>query len=266
MGYEYSTFKIMKNNTKKEFLDKQVMAFSGNNRNSNLLTRHKIIINIITKFSKRDDNILDIGCFDGKILNTLKKNGYKSLYGVDFSDKSKNSFQDTSIHFASCDIEKEEIPFNKKFDVVIFADVLEHLFSPQTTLYDLRKKMNKNAKIIFSVPNAGWIVNGILLSFFPSKLFISTAFGPWGHTYHFTFFQVRKIAGKLKFKIVKLSGGKNENNVFKRGLKKVIFDLFLVLTYPLVLVYPQIFSDHIFGVFRNTDSTLSDNNRFDLGN
>ena len=253
------------NNTKKEFLDKQVAAFSGGCDNNKLLTRHKIIIDIITKFSNKDDNILDIGCFDGKILNTLRKNGYKNLYGVDFSDASKSSFKNTSIHFASCDIEKEEIPFNRKFDVVIFTDVLEHLFSPQTTLYDLRKKMNKDARIIFSVPNAGWIVNGILLSFFPSKLFISTAFGPWGHTYHFTFFQVRKIASNLKFKIVKLSGGKNDDNVFKKGLKKIIFDLFLILIHPLALVYPQIFSDHIFGVFQNTQSTILNKNRFELG-
>ena len=104
------------------------------------------------------------------------------------------------------------------------------------------------------------------LEFFPSKLFISTAFGPLGHTYHFTFFQVRKIASNLKFKIVELSGGKNDNYVFKKGLKKIIFDLFLVLTQPLALVYPQIFSDHIFGVFKNTQSTLLDKNRFELGN
>jgi SAM-dependent methyltransferase len=255
------------NNTKKEFLDKQVMAFSGGGDNNNiLLERHKIIINFITKFSKKDDNILDVGCFDGKILKLLERDGFKNLYGVDFSDASKKSFKNTSIHFAPCDIEKDEIPFDRKFDVVIFTDILEHLFSPQSTLYDLRKKLNKDAKIIFSVPNAGWVVNGILLSFFPSKLFISTAFGQWGHTYHFTFFQVRKIAGNLKFKIIKLSGGKNENNVFKKGLKKIIFDLFLFLTYPLVLAYPQIFSDHIFGVFQNTESTLLDKDRFELGN
>jgi SAM-dependent methyltransferase len=257
---------MMGNNTKKEFLDKQVAVFSGSDDNNKLLTRHKIIANLITKFSKNDDHILDIGCFDGKILNTLRKNGYKNLYGVDFSDASKKSFKNTSIHFAPCDIEKEEIPFNRKFDVVIFTDVLEHLFSPQTTLYDLRKKLNKDARIIFSVPNAGWIINGILLSFFPSKLFISTAFGPWGHTFHFTFFQIRKIAGNLKFKIIELSGGKNDNHVFNKSLKKIIFDLFLVLTHPLALVYPQIFSDHIFGVFQNTQSILSDKNRFELGN
>ncbi len=253
------------NNIKKQFIDRQVEAFSEVGTRGELLIRHKIILNLITKFGKKDGNILDVGCFDGKILNALEKSGYQNLYGIDFADVPKSLFKNTSIRFAPCDIEKEKIPFNKKFDVVIFTDVLEHLFSPQTVLFDLKTKLNKNAVIVFSVPNAGWFLNGLLLSFFPSKLFISTAFGPWGHTYQFTFFQVKKIATNLKFKTIKLSGGRMDNFAFRVGLKKLIYDLFLAISYPLALVYPQIFSDRIFGVFRNTGATLSDKNRFELG-
>jgi len=253
------------NNIKKEFIDKQVVAFSKNDNDNKLFNRHKIIISLINKFSKKDANILDVGCFDGKILKTLEKMGYKNLYGVDFADTPKNIFKNTSINFATCDIEKGGIPFHKKFDVVIFSDVLEHFFSPQTILYDLKEKLNKYGVIIFSVPNAGWFLNGLLLSFFPSKLFMSTAFGPWGHTYQFTFFQIKKIANNLKLKIIELSGGKMDNFAFKTGFKKIIYDLFVIISYPLISIYPQIFSDHIFGVLQNTRAILPDKNRLELG-
>lgn len=252
-------------NIKKDFIDRQVKIFSESGEGDAVLIRHKKIIDLVLKYSSKDDYILDVGCFDGKILKALEKVGYHNLFGVDFSEASKKSFIGSKIHFAPCDIEKEEIPFKQNFDVIIFSDVLEHLFSPQTTIFDIRKKLSSNAKIIFSVPNAGWFLNGFLFSFLPSKLFISTAFGPWGHTYNFTFYQIVKIAKNLKLKIIELSGEKMDNYAFKKGFKKVLFDLFCYVTYPLALLNPQLFSAHIFGVLRNSKDRLADKERFELG-
>lgn len=251
-------------NIKKEIFDRQVLAISRKGEKKELLNRHKKILNLILKNSIKDDYVLDIGCFDGKILKVLEQKGYKNLYAVDFSETSKKSFKKTSIHFSTYDIERDRIPFGNKFDIIIYTDVLEHLFSPQTTLFNIKKNLSKDGKIIFSVPNAGWFLNGILLSFLPSKLFLSTSFGPWGHTYNFTFYQVRKIAWKLCFNILQLSGGRMDNYVFDRGFKKHLYDAFLYILYFPALVWPQVFSDHIFGVLRNTSNKLSVEARFGM--
>ena len=183
------------NNFKKEIFDREIIKISKKENNNNkLLNRHVKILKLIYHYCDKNDYILDIGCFDGKILKTLERNGYKNLYALDFSEKSKSSFIKSKIHFASYDIENDSIPFDKKFDAVIYTDVLEHLFSPEKILNDIKNSINKKGKIFFSVPNAGWFLNGILLSFFPSKLFLSTAFGPWGHSYNFTFYHVRNMA------------------------------------------------------------------------
>ncbi len=256
---------MTKKNIKKEFIDAQIAAFSQNSRQNELLIRHQKIISLICKYVPVDATILDIGCYDGVILKALEKKGYQHLYGIDFSETSKKSFAKTSIHFAQCDVEQEAIPFNKKFDLVIFTDVLEHFFSPQSVLFELKKKLAPDAKIIFSVPNAGWFLNGFLLSFLPSKLFLSTAFGPWGHTYQFTFYQASKMAGNLKFKLIELTGTKMDNYAFKTGFKKAAYDVFSTMQYLPALAYPQIFSAHIFGVFQNTSAQLTKKAHFELG-
>jgi 2-polyprenyl-3-methyl-5-hydroxy-6-metoxy-1,4-benzoquinol methylase len=253
-------------NIKKMFIDNQVHEFKKNEPTDiGMINKHHIVLEMIKKHSKTSDRILDVGCSDGKILKSLMADGYTKLYGVDIQEDANHAFDDTKIHFASCDFENEEIPFAGKFDLIIISDVLEHTFSPQTVLYDLRPKLGPAGKIVFSMPNAGWFANGILLTFFPSKLFVSTAFGPWGHTHQFTFYEVKKMTNVLKYKILELKGGKLDNYAFKVGIKKLLFDMFVRITSPLARKWPVLFSAHIFGVIEVTSNSPALKDRFDSG-
>lgn len=231
-----------------------------------MINKHRIVLDLIKKYSRPNHRILDIGCSDGKILKELERNDYNHLYGIDIQAAAKKAFQGTKIKYRDCDFENEPIPFKGKFDVIIMSDVLEHLFAPHTILFDLKKYLSDNGKIIFSMPNAGWFLNGILLTFSPNKLFVSTAFGPWGHTHQFTFWEVRRIARILKYKILSLGGGRLDNYAFKTGLKKLLFDIFVISTSYLSRKYPTVFSAHIFGVFENTKNKPKLTDRFDAGN
>lgn len=251
---------------KQQFIDNQVNAFRKNEPGTSfMLNKHHEVLGMIRRNSSIEDRVLDIGCSDGKILKELMTMGYKKLYGIDIQALAKTSFANTIVKYKECDIEKEVIPFAGKFDLIIISDVLEHLFSPHTLMYDLKKKLSPNGKIVFSVPNAGWFLNGMLLTFLPSKLFVSTAFGPWGHTHQFTFYEMRRLANILKYQVIELKGGKLDNYMFKHGLKKILFDIFVWITKPLALRYPSVFSAHIFGVFGNTKVQLSTKDRFDSG-
>jgi len=256
----------MSNSPQKQFVDSQVAAFRATDTSENgLITKHKIVLEMILNNSKKTDRVLDVGCSEGKILKDLIERGYSKLYGIDIQEWSKTALAGTKVNYAECDIERETLPFKGPFDVIIISDVLEHLFSPQSVLYDLKKHLSPHGKIFFSMPNAGWFLNGILLTFFPNKLFVSTAFGPWGHTHQFTFFEVREIARQLKYKIHTLKGGRLDNYAFKKGLKKYSFDLFVYLTAPLTIWLPTIFSAHIFGILENTKKNPLASARFDLG-
>ena len=251
---------------KKQFIDNQVSAFSDNDTDGlGMINKHRIVLDMIREHAQPDSTILDIGCSDGKILFQLEEEGYHNLYGLDIQERSKQSFVGSKIQYQACDVEREPIPFDNKFDIIVLSDVLEHLFSPQTLLYDLKPLLSPKGKIIFSFPNAGWFLNGILLTFFPSKLFVSPAFGPWGHTYQFTFHQARKIANILHYKVVELKGGRLDNYAFRTGLKKIVFDLFALFSIPFITFSPIVFSAHIFGVFENTRAKPKSSSRFDSG-
>jgi 2-polyprenyl-3-methyl-5-hydroxy-6-metoxy-1,4-benzoquinol methylase len=103
-------------------------------------------------------NILDIGggygtlsAFCGNVIES------PSLHAIDFTGEylSPELIKSKSIDFRVCNIELEEIPWNVKFDIVIFTEVIEHLnFNPTPTLNKIRKSLSNNGKIFLSTPDA----------------------------------------------------------------------------------------------------------------
>jgi SAM-dependent methyltransferase len=68
-----------------------------------------------------------------------------------FHDKCKAR----DIHFAKVDLSTEPIPFpNDHFNIVIFAEVLEHLFTPPTRIMkEIYRILQPSGKLTLSVPN-----------------------------------------------------------------------------------------------------------------
>jgi 2-polyprenyl-3-methyl-5-hydroxy-6-metoxy-1,4-benzoquinol methylase len=96
--------------------------------------------------------ILEIGAGSGETLLELKKTGIANkIYGYDLVDICLNKSEFES--FIVGNIEKDPIPFNEKFDIIILADVLEHLVEPEKVLEKLIPFLKKNGKIYISLPN-----------------------------------------------------------------------------------------------------------------
>jgi len=96
--------------------------------------------------------ILEIGAGSGETLLELKKTGIANkIYGYDLVDICLNKSEFES--FIVGNIEKDPIPFNEKFDIIILADVLEHLVEPEKVLEKLISFLKKNGKIYISLPN-----------------------------------------------------------------------------------------------------------------
>ena len=117
-------------------------------------TKKKIYIfrNEIEKFILKNKNItlLDFGCGNandcGKFLISPE---YKYI-GFDIHIPSlkfaEKNFGNKNVSFCS----KVD---NKKYDIIIISEVLEHLKHPMETLKLLNKKLKKNGIILGSVPN-----------------------------------------------------------------------------------------------------------------
>lgn len=100
---------------------------------------------------KKGLNVAEIGGGRGNTLIHLKKTGIASsihLYDIVDFVKEKDEFDSIQID----DVESCEFPTNK-YDVIILADVLEHLFDPKRIIERLIPSLKKEGLIICSIPN-----------------------------------------------------------------------------------------------------------------
>lgn len=106
---------------------------------------------------KADGFILDVGCYDGKILSYLKRNRYECR-GLDFSDYclaiSRENFEKAGGN--PDNIVKglfQKLPFeDKTFDTVISQETLEHFYFPAVMVSEIKRVLTLGGKFIGSVP------------------------------------------------------------------------------------------------------------------
>lgn len=98
-------------------------------------------------------SVLEVGCDMGANLLGIK-NAHPDceIYGLEIN---KNSVE-IGKHIVDIrygNIEDELVQFEKKFDYIIFGDVLEHLHNPAKTIEYCKTLLNKEGCIVASIPN-----------------------------------------------------------------------------------------------------------------
>lgn len=169
------------------------------------------------KTHKKPLKILDIGCGNNVELAAIKIKTDK-YYGCDFFKKI-----DTKIDvYKSIDLNKDKLDEkfkNVKFDVIFCGEVIEHLFSPDHLLDEIKQLMHKRSILILSTPNLGYYINRILLLFGISPLYLENSsefklgrrFGflgqkhkTEGHIKVFTYGALKDLFNIKRLKIVKV--------------------------------------------------------------
>lgn len=126
-----------------EFYDQTYSA--GRKFNSEEKDRIKTIIHLIPNDA---DSLLEVGCGEGIIINSLK-NKYEKICGIDISNEALKHVKTPKIQGRI-----ENIPFpDNSFDIVLCCEVLEHL--PSTIYEKALKEIQRVAKkyLLISVPN-----------------------------------------------------------------------------------------------------------------
>ena len=117
-------------------------------------THYLKIISIINKIKKINDSdrtslsVLDFGCGQGFLLKLLENYNY-DLYGYDFSKK----LVEIACQNTRASKIYNKLPVNRKYDIIILSEVLEHLQDPLSILKDLKNKLKKEGYLIITVPN-----------------------------------------------------------------------------------------------------------------
>ena len=120
----------------------------------------KIIANLLPNNSR----VLDIGCGDGTLMETLinQKNIDARGMELDQNNVKKCIFKGLSVIEGNAETELGQFP-EKSFDFVILSQTLQAFYQPENVL-DQLLRIGKN--VIISIPNFGyWKVRASLLFF-----------------------------------------------------------------------------------------------------
>jgi SAM-dependent methyltransferase len=115
----------------------------------------------------RDSRILDVGTAEGYVGQALRRMGFADLTGVE-RDAALAAAARAGGAYASViglDLERDPLPWPEgRFDVVVCADVLEHLREPAAALRRLVPLLAEGGWLVASIPNAAhWSMRAGLL-------------------------------------------------------------------------------------------------------
>ena len=126
-----------------QYSDHLFIAESHNNSWSNMY-----------RYVPQASRVLDVGCSTGNFGAALEALKECSVVGIDLSeaDVAEAATKITEAHVL--DITSDGVPERLgTFDVVVFADVLEHLMDPRAVLRTVRSMLKPGGRVVYSIPN-----------------------------------------------------------------------------------------------------------------
>lgn len=116
--------------------------------------RYKIILNELRRRQK--GRLLDIGCGEGVLLEGARRHGF-DVSGIDCSERAVEICHRKNLDVVCLDIEDQGLPFNEEFDVIIAADVIEHLHDHYKFLASVNNCLREKGLLFLTTPNSSWL-------------------------------------------------------------------------------------------------------------
>jgi SAM-dependent methyltransferase len=119
--------------------------------------RHAMLENLLdAHVPEKRDHFLDIGGGGdvGSLAKFVREHVAEKIYGVDLEGDVERGVV-RGLDSVECDIDKSPLPFpDGFFDVVLFASVIEHLYSPHLVLGEIARTLKPGGILILEAPNA----------------------------------------------------------------------------------------------------------------
>jgi len=99
------------------------------------------------------DTVLDVGCGNGRLINSLKQKNLIKAYGIDISSQMINECRERYRNIDFQVSNGERLPFNdNSFDTVIICCVLHHLNNPQGFFLEAHRVLKTGGTLIVGEP------------------------------------------------------------------------------------------------------------------
>ncbi len=208
-------------------MDKEILAniFSQYHRQKgryNFLYIGNERANLIRELIGKGKYILDLGCRDGTLAKYFIEGN--KVVGLDIDKEALHLCRDglgieTVWHDAN-----DNLPFqDASFDVVVAAELLEHIYYPPFLLKEIRRVLKNDGYFIGSVPNALYIKNR--LKFFKGHL--DTDFLEL-HSFSRSLLNCLLKPYFSKTLIFPISGGRNLSKIILKKLVKIYPSLWAI--------------------------------------
>jgi 2-polyprenyl-3-methyl-5-hydroxy-6-metoxy-1,4-benzoquinol methylase len=152
------------------------------------------------------NTILEIGCREGLFTKEVKKiYSIKDSWGIEpdahIKEIAKENIDNLIIDFFNTDT---KLP-TKYFDLIVFNDVLEHMYDPWEAMIKAKTLLSKDGIIIISIPNIRHksIIKNLLWN--DDFTYEKNGILDITHIRFFTRSTIMKIFTELKFEIIKVS-------------------------------------------------------------
>ncbi len=183
-------------------------------------TSHSQIVSMV----KNNSDVLEIGCSTGFMSKYLKEKKDCRVVGVEINSSAANKAKLFCKQVIVGNIEDDSV-FNEidaMFDVIIFADVLEHLVTPDKILLKIKKFLKSDGFILISIPNiAYWRIRKNLL--FGKFEYTTEGILDKTHLRFFTLKSIKKMIQDCGYYIVSFGVAGGRMPIFLRKLWATFF-------------------------------------------
>jgi 2-polyprenyl-3-methyl-5-hydroxy-6-metoxy-1,4-benzoquinol methylase len=149
--------------------------------------------------------VLDVGCSSGNLGAYLKDHGIApKVDGIDIDEDDVKLASKKLDHAIVANIEEDSASLSTlgTYDVIVFADVLEHMKDASKVLVTMKSLLNPKGRIIFSIPNMAHLF--IRLQLLEGKFpYTRTGLLDKTHLHFYDEYEVRRIFSEAGYNIEK---------------------------------------------------------------
>lgn len=113
----------------------------------------------VCRLTGANKHVLELGCAAGAMSKVLHHHYHCTVTGVEFDGSAAALAREFCDEVLVGDLDQPELlgSLSKSFDVVLMADVLEHLRQPEQCIRQVLELLNEDGYLVISIPN---IANG----------------------------------------------------------------------------------------------------------
>jgi methionine biosynthesis protein MetW len=114
------------------------------------------LANLLQKWIKPGWKCLDFGCGDGSTAGLWLRNHGCDYVGVDVANNASQLARDVGLEAVTIDGDGR-LPFESdSFDAAVCIEVMEHMFTPQVALSEVRRVLRRHGTLLVTVPNCAY--------------------------------------------------------------------------------------------------------------